>query len=80
MGQGQVKPVDANVNAVMSFPTPTNRHELMRLLGMVGYYRKFCKNFSLVPEPLTDLLRKDRTYYWDGKCTEAFKKIKGLLV
>ena len=80
VGQGQAKPVDAKVNAVMSFPTPTNRRELMRFLGMVGYYRKFCKNFSLVTEPLTDLLRKDRTYTWDGKCTEAFKKIKGLLV
>ena len=45
VGQGQVKPVDAKVNAVVSFPTPTNRRELMHFLGMVGYYRKFCNNF-----------------------------------
>ena len=80
VGQGQVKPVHAKVSDVMSFPTPTNRRELMRFLGMVGFYRKVCKNFSLVTEPLTDLLRKDRAYTWDDKCAEAFKKIKGLLV
>ena len=27
MGQGQVKPVYAKVNAVMSFPNPTNKRE-----------------------------------------------------
>ena len=31
-------------------------------------------------EPLTDLLQKDQTYTWDGKCIETFKKIKGFLV
>ena len=75
----QVKPVHAKVSAVMSFPTPINKCELMHFLGMVGYYRKFCNNFSLVTEPLTDLLRKDSAYTWDDKCVEAFKKIKGLL-
>ena len=47
---------------------------------MAGYYRKFCKNFSLVAEFLTCLLCKDQKFVWDMKCTEAFKKIKGLLM
>ena len=80
MGQGQVKPVDAKVEAVVTFPTPMNRRELMCFLGMAGYYRKFCKNFSLVAEPLTRLLRKDQPFTWDMRCEEAFKKIKGLLM
>lgn len=29
----------------------------MRFLGMVGYYRSFCKNCSSVVAPLTDLLK-----------------------
>ena len=80
VGQGHIKPVEAKVEAVTKFPNPANRRELMRFLGMAGYYRKFCKNFLLVAEPLTRLLRKDQKFIWDAKCTDAFKKIKGLLM
>ena len=80
VGQGQVKPLDAKVEAIVNFPTPKNRRELMRFLGMAGYYRKFCKNFSLVAEPLTRLLCKDKPFTWNMNCVGAFKKIKGLLM
>ena len=36
------------------FPRPETKKQLMRFLGMAGYYRKFCPNFSAVPEPLTE--------------------------
>ena len=48
---GHVGPVTAKVEAVMNFPAPVNRKELMRFLGMSGYYRKFCRNFSVVTTP-----------------------------
>ena len=41
VGQGQVRPINAKVEAVTNFPIPTNKWELMRFLGMTGYYRKF---------------------------------------
>ena len=73
VGQGQVRPVDAKVKAVVDFPAPTSRREVMRFQGMAGYYRKFCKNFSTVAEPMTQLLKKDRKFIWS-----AFdKKLKG---
>ena len=65
---------------MVKFPIPNIQRELMHFLGMADYYRKFYKNFSLVAESLTRLLRKDQKFEWDMKCTEAFKKIKGLLV
>ena len=34
MGQGQVKPVDAKVEAISDFPVPFGRRQLMRFLGM----------------------------------------------
>ena len=46
--QGQVKPVDAKVKVISDFPRPESRKQLMRFLGMAGYYRKFCQNFSTV--------------------------------
>ena len=46
MGQSQVKPVDVKVKAISDFPVPSSRKQLMRFLGMAGYYRRFCHNFS----------------------------------
>lgn len=56
VGQGQVRPVDAKISAVMEFPVPKNKRELRRFLGMAGYYRGFCHNFASVVSPLTNLL------------------------
>ena len=41
----------------------------MRFLGMAGYYRKFCLNFSAVAEPLTELLSKKVKFSWNDKKT-----------
>ena len=41
MGQGQIKPLEAKVNAISEFPVPKCKRQLMRFLGMAGYYRKF---------------------------------------
>ena len=62
VAQGQIKPVAAKVEAIVDFPVPANKRECMRFLGMTGYYRKFCRNFSSVAAPLTNLLRKDQAY------------------
>ena len=77
--QGQIKPVEAKVNAI-NFPVPNNRSQLMRFLGMVGHYRKFCKNFTVIAEPLTCLLQKRQMFCWTEEQQEAFTRIKTLLV
>ena len=80
VGQGKVQPADAKVNDIVKFPSPTNRKELLRFLGMSGYYRRFCKNFSVVALPLTRLLSKKVKFNWNCHCEEAFKKIKEMLI
>lgn len=66
VGQGQVRPVRAKVLAIDKFPAPTTRKELQRFLGMVGYYRSFCRNFSTVVCPLTDLLKEGVKFVWSA--------------
>ena len=51
VGQGKVCPVRAKVQAIDNYPMPTTKKELMRSLGLVGYYRCFCRNFSTVVVP-----------------------------
>ena len=57
VGQGEVRPVRAKVMAIDNFPPPTTKKGLMRFLGMIGYYRGFCSNFSTVVSPLTNSLK-----------------------
>lgn len=79
VGQGQVCPVRAKVQAIDAFPPPTSKKELMRFLGMVGYYRSFCANFSTVVAPLTALLKKNVKFLWSLDCQTAFENAKLLL-
>ena len=80
VGQGQVSPVTAKVQAINDFQVPTNRKAIRRFLGMCGFYRKFCRNFADVVFPLTELLKKDTPFIWDVACQGAFGKVKAILV
>lgn len=64
VGQGEVRPLRAKVQAVEQYPPPATKKELMRFLGLVGYYRGFCRNFSTVVAPMTDLLKAKAKYIW----------------
>ncbi|KAL7868836.1 hypothetical protein SRHO_G00102200 [Serrasalmus rhombeus] len=79
VGGGQVRPVEAKVEAVCNFPVPGTRRELRRFLGMAGYYRAFCKNFASVTAPLTNLLSPKVQFQWSNSCQEAFDNAKLLL-
>lgn len=79
VGHGQVHPIRAKVAAIDAFPTPTTKKDLMRFLGMVGYYRCFCENFSAVVAPLTDLVSPKVKFHWTECCQQAFENAKVLL-
>ena len=53
-----VSPLHSKVEAVQKWPLPANVRDLQRLLGTVGCYRRFIKNFSDISFPLYQMLRK----------------------
>ena len=80
IGQGRVAPRSAKVQAIMDFPSPSSKKEVLRFLGMCGFYRKFVPNFSEVVAPLTDLLKKGVKFDWSEACEIAFQKLKAVLM
>lgn len=80
VGGGQVHALDAKVSVICRFPPPADHHELCRFLGMVGYYRGFCRNFSSVVAPLTNLLSPKVVYQWSDQCQSTFENAKALLI
>ena len=79
VGNGQVTPRQAKVQAIDLFSVPKNRKGILKFLGTVGYYRKFCQNFADVAMPLTNLLSKNVKFKWSPECQVAFETLKKLL-
>ena len=77
--EGEVKPLSAKVEAIANFPRPESKKQLMRFLGMAGYYRRFCPSFAAVAEMLTQLLSKMVKFLWSEQCDKAFEELKAML-
>ena len=53
---------------------------MRRFLGLVGYYRRFVKGFSIIAYPLTKLLWIGVKFEWDDKYQSSFDQLKKILV
>lgn len=68
----------AKIQAVTSWPQPTNPTALRGCLGLTGYYRKFVKDYGFIAAPLTKLLRK-HAFQCTSDATVAFDELKTAL-
>ena len=60
------------VEAVMSWERPKLVFEIHIFLGLVGYYRRFIKDFSRLAAPMTILTREGIKFKWNDLCEKAF--------
>ncbi|XP_050909430.1 uncharacterized mitochondrial protein AtMg00860-like [Lathyrus oleraceus] len=70
----------AKVEVITNLPPPVNEKGIRSFLGLVGFYRRFIRDFSKITKPLTNLLVKDTPFLFDKKCSEAFEILKRELV
>ncbi|GBG74194.1 hypothetical protein CBR_g17906 [Chara braunii] len=68
------------VASIRDWPRPQSVTEMRSFLGMIGYYRNFVKNYSMVAAPLTDLTRLDAPWEWTDRCEAAFRHLKHALM
>ena len=73
--------VDPNKIAIIQrVPPPQKVGDFWSFLGLVGYYRRFIKDFSKLASPLFGLLGKDVEFTWIDNCQEALDELKDKLV
>jgi hypothetical protein len=63
---------------VRKYPTPKDAKEV-RSLGLASFYRRLVPKFAEIAKPLTELLRKDAHFKWEGRQQAAFEKLKEVL-
>ncbi|WVZ84285.1 hypothetical protein U9M48_031335 [Paspalum notatum var. saurae] len=66
----------SKVEDVLNWKQPETVTEIRSFFGLVGYYRRFIKDFSKTAKPMTSLTKKNAKYLWDPKCEEAFTSLK----
>ena len=59
------------VEAIMGWERPKSVFEIHSFLGLVGYYRRFIKDFSRLATPMTKLTRKEVKFEWNKVCERA---------
>eukprot|EP00884_Botryococcus_braunii_P000310 jgi/Botrbrau1/1027/Bobra.0076s0001.1 len=67
------------VAAIQDWPTPCNVSQLRGFLGLTQYYDTFIDHFADVAYPMTELLKKDVPWTWEGPQREAFIALKDLV-
>ena len=59
---------------------PINPKQVRVLLGHIGYYRNFIRDYSDMTYPLEELLKEDQEFRWTEECQISFDKLKRKLV
>ncbi|CAI6375922.1 unnamed protein product [Macrosiphum euphorbiae] len=71
-----IKPLEKNIKAITSFPTPNKIKDLRAFILLTSYYRKYINNFAKIASPLTSLTKKDNKFVWGKEQVEAFEILK----
>ena len=77
---GGISPDPTKLEAVKSYPAPTNVRKLRSFIGLASYYRRFVPNFAKIARPLHNLTKKDVKFLWTGECQSAFEQLREALI
>ena len=75
-----IKPLPSKTWAIQNMHPPKIPKQVYAFLGLVGYYRKFIKNFAKIAEPLTLLTHQQATFEWTPTHHNAFLMLKELVL
>ncbi|XP_053305893.1 uncharacterized protein K02A2.6-like [Spea bombifrons] len=75
-----VKPDPTKVKAIENMPSPVNKKDLQRFLGMVTYLGKFIANLSDKTKHMRGLLVKGVEWHWGKEHEAEFVLLKELLM
>ena len=80
LGVEGIRPVPAKTEAIKAMHPPVNPKQVCAFLRLVGYYRKFIKNFAKIAKPLTMLTCMDVKFKWKETDTSDTRTQQNLIL
>ena len=80
INQEGIKTDPDKIESIKNIKIPRNVKELRSYLGLVGYYRRFVKDFSTIAKPLFHLTKTNIEYKWSELQDKAFKTLNQNLI
>jgi hypothetical protein len=74
-----IKPNPKKIEAIKKFPIPKTVKDIKSFLGLLGYYRRFIKNFAKITKPFTKCLKKGEKILHTTEFCRAFEYCKNIL-
>lgn len=74
-----IKPNPDKIRAIKNFPLPRTTKQIKGFLGLLGYYRRFIKDFSKITKPFTKCLKKGAKIEINDEYLSCFENCKNLL-
>ena len=75
-----IHPLPLKTQAFQKMHPPTTSKQVHAFLELVGYYRKFIKDFAKIAKPLPMLTRQQVKFEWTPAHHEAFLSLKDSIV
>jgi len=73
-----IKPPESRIKALHDLPIPRDSKELIRYLGMFGFYQRCIPNFAQIVFPLRELA-KEKEFVWSDLHNKSFLSLKSAL-
>ncbi|KAJ0041051.1 hypothetical protein Pint_26953 [Pistacia integerrima] len=70
-----IKVDQTKIEAMINWPRLINISELRGFLDLIGYYRKFVRNYGILARPLTNLLKRGQ-FGWPKEAEQTFTNLK----
>ena len=76
MGGGQLKQDPSKTDAILKMPFPKTAKEVKRFIGVIGWYRRFIPDCATLLAPISETIKKGKSFDFNAAAIEAFNKIK----
>lgn len=74
-----ITPSESHVDAIKTYPPPTNVKELRTFIGLICFFRDFIPQRAQLMSPLNELTRKNVPFNWTERQQKSFDKLKEIL-
>ena len=71
-----IRPLPLKTQAIKNIQAPKTPEQVCAFLGLMGYYRKFIRNFAKIAKPLTLLIHQQAKFEWTPTHHNAFLTLK----